>query len=69
MRVLEILKKLKLVLSHYLLPFKKLKPAFASIYWIPKIMVQFCYKGYFLGVESVSCHLLIATDGKDGHGL
>ena len=32
-------------------------------------MVQFCYKVYFLGIESLSCHLLIATDGKDGHGL
>ena len=32
-------------------------------------MVQFCYKGYFVGIESLSCHLLIATDGKGGHGL
>ena len=31
-------------------------------------MVQFCYKGLYLGIENVflSC---VATDGKDEHGL
>ena len=31
-------------------------------------MVQFCYKGLYLGNESV-CLSCVATDDKDGHGL
>ena len=31
-------------------------------------MVQFCYKGLYLGIENV-CLSCVATDGKDGHGL
>ena len=48
------------------LPFKKLKPVFASL--------EFQKQGYtfvirlYLGIETVSYRLL-ATDGKDGHSL
>ena len=32
-------------------------------------MVQFCYKGLYLGIENV-CLSFVAADGKDGgHGL
>jgi len=31
-------------------------------------MVQFCYKGLYLGNENV-CLSCVVTDGKDEHGL
>ena len=51
-------------MSSYFL--KKLKFFFTSIEL--QIMVQFCYKGLYLGIENV-CLSFVAADDKDGHGL
>ena len=50
--------QLKRLLDAIYYHFKKLKRFFASIIWIPKIMIQFCYLGLHLGIEIVPCRLL-----------
>ena len=32
-------------------------------------MVQCCFLRIYLAIETVSCCLLLLSDGKDGHGL
>ena len=56
-------------LSAYLLCLQKAK-ACLGIYWIPKIMAQFCYLRPYLGFEKIfPVVCLNYADGKDGHGV
>ena len=52
----------------FVLFFKKRVETCLRIYWIPKMMVQFCYLRLSLAIETVSYHLLRPMARVGGHG-
>ena len=56
------------VTSHYLLSFQK-RPNIFRTSWILKLMVQFNYLDYSLGIEIVSFHLMQQMESQEGNGL